>query len=103
MKRLVVVGNGMAGIRAIEEVLARGGRDQFHITVFGDEPYGNYNRILLSNVLAGIEDRPRFTSTLWTGTPTTASNCVPACGWFASTPSLTWCTPTTARRCATTS
>ncbi|MDZ4264217.1 MAG: FAD-dependent oxidoreductase, partial [Mycobacterium sp.] len=56
MKRLVVVGNGMAGIRAIEEVLARGGRDQFHITVFGDEPYGNYNRILLSNVLAGIED-----------------------------------------------
>ncbi|MGB3229948.1 MAG: FAD-dependent oxidoreductase, partial [Mycobacterium sp.] len=54
--RLVVVGNGMAGIRAIEEVLARGGRDQFDITVFGDEPYGNYNRILLSNVLAGLDD-----------------------------------------------
>ena len=56
MRRLVVVGNGMAGIRAIEEVLARGGGDTFEITVFGDEPYGNYNRILLSNVLAGSDD-----------------------------------------------
>ncbi|ANE80758.1 nitrite reductase large subunit [Mycobacterium adipatum] len=54
--RLVVVGNGMAGIRAIEEVLGRGGGEQFDITVFGDEPYGNYNRILLSNVLAGSDD-----------------------------------------------
>ncbi len=50
--RLVVVGNGMAGARAIEEILARGGGEQFSITVFGDEPYGNYNRILLSEVLA---------------------------------------------------
>lgn len=56
MRRLVVVGNGMAGIRAIEEVLARGGGEMFDITVFGDEPYGNYNRILLSNVLAGSDD-----------------------------------------------
>ncbi|MBB5161487.1 nitrite reductase large subunit NirB [Mycobacterium sp. AZCC_0083] len=56
MPRLVVVGNGMAGIRAIEEVLGRGGADMFDITVFGDEPYGNYNRILLSNVLAGSDD-----------------------------------------------
>ncbi|ORV90878.1 nitrite reductase large subunit NirB [Mycolicibacterium iranicum] len=55
-QRLVVVGNGMAGIRALEEVLARGGGDHFQITVFGDEPYGNYNRILLSNVLAGVDD-----------------------------------------------
>ena len=54
--RLVVVGNGMAGIRAIEEILARGGGEKFDITVFGDEPYGNYNRILLSNVLAGSDD-----------------------------------------------
>ena len=54
--RLVVVGNGMAGVRAIEEVLARGGGEMFDITVFGDEPYGNYNRILLSNVLAGSDD-----------------------------------------------
>ncbi|MQY26778.1 nitrite reductase large subunit NirB [Nocardia aurantia] len=54
--RLVVVGNGMAGARAVEEILARGGADLFDITVFGDEPYGNYNRILLSNVLAGSDD-----------------------------------------------
>lgn len=56
MRRLVVVGNGMAGIRAIEEVLARDAGETFDITVFGDEPYGNYNRILLSNVLAGSDD-----------------------------------------------
>lgn len=55
-QRLVVVGNGMAGVRALEEILARGGGEQFQITVFGDEPYGNYNRILLSNVLAGSDD-----------------------------------------------
>ena len=52
-QRLVVVGNGMAGARLIEDVLARGGRDQFTVTVFGSEPHGNYNRILLSGVLAG--------------------------------------------------
>jgi nitrite reductase (NADH) large subunit len=46
----------MAGIRALEEILARGGGDTCDITVFGDEPYGNYNRILLSNVLAGSDD-----------------------------------------------
>jgi nitrite reductase (NADH) large subunit len=55
-RRLVVVGNGMAGVRAIEEVLARQRSGTFDITVFGDEPYGNYNRILLSNVLAGSDD-----------------------------------------------
>jgi len=54
--KLVVIGNGMAGGRTLEEILRRGGKDRFDITVFGDEPYGNYNRILLSNVLAGIED-----------------------------------------------
>ncbi|WP_435205037.1 nitrite reductase large subunit NirB [Micromonospora sp. bgisy143] len=55
-RRLVVVGNGMAGARTVEEILERGGRDQFAITMFGEEPYGNYNRILLSNVLAGADD-----------------------------------------------
>src|SRR4026209_1398212 len=52
-QRLVVIGNGMAGARLIEGVLARGGRDQFDTTVCGDEPHGNYNRILLSGILAG--------------------------------------------------
>ncbi|WP_342762296.1 nitrite reductase large subunit NirB [Kineococcus rhizosphaerae] len=51
----MVVGNGMAGIRAVEELLDRGGAEQFDITVFGDEPYGNYNRIMLSHVLSGEE------------------------------------------------
>ena len=54
-RRLVVVGNGMAGARAVEEILARGGAEQFSITMFGDEPYGNYNRIMLSHVLSGEE------------------------------------------------
>jgi nitrite reductase (NADH) large subunit len=55
-QKLVVIGNGMAGARAVEEVLARGGAEQFEITMFGDETYGNYNRILLSNILSGAQD-----------------------------------------------
>lgn len=55
-RKLVVIGNGMAGARTVEEILARGGGEQFDITVFGDEPYGNYNRILLSGVLSGQSD-----------------------------------------------
>ncbi|MEV6930731.1 nitrite reductase large subunit NirB [Dactylosporangium sp. NPDC051485] len=54
--KLVVVGNGMAGARTVEEILRRGGGERFDITVFGAEPYGNYNRILLSEVLSGAED-----------------------------------------------
>ncbi|MDY3559270.1 nitrite reductase large subunit NirB [Gemmata sp. JC673] len=53
--KLVVVGNGMAGARFLEDVLALD-PERFDITVFGDEPYGNYNRILLSNVLNGTQD-----------------------------------------------
>ncbi|TQM37016.1 nitrite reductase large subunit NirB [Pseudonocardia cypriaca] len=52
-QHLVVIGNGMAGARAVEEILERGGAERFRITMFGDEPYGNYNRIMLSHVLAG--------------------------------------------------
>jgi assimilatory nitrate reductase electron transfer subunit len=47
---VVVVGNGMAGSRFVEELLDRTGQQ---ITVIGDEPDGAYNRVLLSNVLAG--------------------------------------------------
>jgi nitrite reductase (NADH) large subunit len=50
--KLVVVGNGMAGIRAVEELL-KIAPDLYDITVFGAEPHPNYNRILLSPVLAG--------------------------------------------------
>ena len=50
-ENLVLIGNGMAGIRTLEELLKLD-PDQYNITVFGDEPYGNYNRIMLSPVLA---------------------------------------------------
>jgi nitrite reductase (NADH) large subunit len=50
--KLVMVGNGMAGVRAIEELLKLA-PDLYDITVFGTEPHPNYNRILLSPVLAG--------------------------------------------------
>jgi nitrite reductase (NADH) large subunit len=49
---LVVIGNGMAGCRAVEEILARDA-GQFRITIFGAEPRVNYNRIMLSPLLAG--------------------------------------------------
>jgi nitrite reductase (NADH) large subunit len=51
-ERLVVIGNGMAGMRTVEELLKLA-PDTYEITVFGEEPYGNYNRIMLSPVLAG--------------------------------------------------
>src|SRR5688572_1198916 len=57
MKKLVVVGNGMAGARIVEEILKRA-PDRFDIVMFGAEPYGNYNRILLSNVLNGTQSAP---------------------------------------------
>jgi nitrite reductase (NADH) large subunit len=60
--RLVVVGNGMAGIRTLEELLKLA-PDMYDITVFGAEPHPNYNRILLSPV------------TRWIGMPKTASAC----------------------------
>ena len=50
--RLVVIGNGMAGCRAVEEVLERD-PGRFDIVIFGAEPRVNYNRIMLSPVLAG--------------------------------------------------
>lgn len=50
--KLVMVGNGMAGIRTLEELI-RLEPDLYEITVFGAEPHPNYNRILLSPVLAG--------------------------------------------------
>jgi len=57
-QRLVVIGNGMAGMRTVEELLSAA-PEKYDITVFGAESYGNYNRIMLSSVLCGektIED-----------------------------------------------
>ena len=61
-QKLVLVGNGMAGVRALEELFKHNataqdgnnsGSDQYDITVIGAEPHPNYNRIMLSPVLAG--------------------------------------------------
>ena len=57
-EKLVLIGNGMAGMKALEQLLDYA-PDLYDITVYGAEPYGNYNRIMLSPVLAGdttIED-----------------------------------------------
>jgi nitrite reductase [NAD(P)H] large subunit len=56
---LVVLGTGMAGARVVEEVLARE-PDRFNIRMFGAEPHGTYNRILLSTYLGGFEDPNRL-------------------------------------------
>src|SRR5215469_4975214 len=52
-EHLVVIGNGMAGMRTVEELLKLEAASRFRITVFGAEPHVNYNRIMLSSVLAG--------------------------------------------------
>jgi len=62
-QKLVLIGNGMAGVRALEELFKHnitdakngnnGGSDLYDITVIGAEPHPNYNRIMLSPVLAG--------------------------------------------------
>lgn len=57
-KKLVMIGNGMAGVRTVEEILKLA-PEAFQITIFGHEPHPNYNRIQLSTVLQGdttVED-----------------------------------------------
>lgn len=49
-EKLVMIGNGMAGLRTIEEILERNA-EKYEITIIGKEPYPNYNRIMLSNIL----------------------------------------------------
>ncbi|MFD9947945.1 FAD-dependent oxidoreductase, partial [Nonomuraea sp. NPDC059022] len=63
--RLVVIGNGMAGSRLVSEVRARDPR--VRVTVFGAEPWQPYNRVLLSNVLAGSSgpDQVRLLDAAW--------------------------------------
>ncbi len=55
-RKLVIIGNGMAGARMAEDILAADPNHDFDIVMFGDEPYGNYNRILLSHVLNGSQE-----------------------------------------------
>src|SRR5579864_2425923 len=84
-ERLVVIGNGMAAMRTIEELLSRA-PDRYDVTVIGAEPHPNYNRIMLSSVLAGektvdeIVINPRgwydeHDVTLITGSAVTAIDC----------------------------
>ncbi|ABI57046.1 nitrite reductase large subunit NirB [Alkalilimnicola ehrlichii MLHE-1] len=83
-ERLVLVGNGMAGVKTLEELLAVA-PERYEITVFGAEPHGNYNRIMLSPLLSGektVDDimlnRPEWYAengiTLHTGCPVTEIN-----------------------------
>ena len=51
-EKLVLIGNGMAGVRTLEELL-KINPDKYDVTVYGAEPHPNYNRIMLSPVLAG--------------------------------------------------
>ena len=54
-EKLVLIGNGMAGVRTLEELFkhsAEKGSDLYDVTVIGAEPHPNYNRIMLSPVLA---------------------------------------------------
>ncbi len=62
--KLVMVGNGMAGVRSIEELLKMA-PDLYDITVFGAEPHPNYNRILLSPVLAGEQTLDQIVLNDW--------------------------------------
>ncbi len=62
--RLVMVGNGMAGVRTLEELL-KVAPDLYDITVFGAEPHPNYNRILLSPVLAGEQTLDEIVLNSW--------------------------------------
>jgi nitrite reductase (NADH) large subunit len=62
--KLVMVGNGMAGVRTIEELL-KVAPDLYDISVFGAEPHPNYNRILLSPVLAGEQTLDEIVLNSW--------------------------------------
>ena len=62
--KLVLVGNGMAGVRTLEELL-KIAPDLYDITVFGAEPHPNYNRILLSPVLAGEQTLDQIVLNDW--------------------------------------
>lgn len=58
-QKLLMIGNGMAGVRTIEEILDRN-PDKYDITIIGDEPYPNYNRIMLSNILQNKMTTPEI-------------------------------------------
>lgn len=66
--KLVLVGNGLAGMRCLEDLLDMA-PDRYDITVIGEEPWGNYNRIMLSPVLSGEKALPKLCCIQLTGMP----------------------------------
>lgn len=62
--KLVMIGNGMAGVRTIEELI-KVAPELYDITVFGAESHPNYNRILLSPVLAGEQTLDEIVLNSW--------------------------------------
>jgi NAD(P)H-nitrite reductase large subunit len=73
-EKLVLIGNGMAGIRTIEELLKLA-PEKYDITVFGDEPHPNYNRIMLS---PARNSSTKSCSTARSGMRKTVSSCIVA-------------------------
>lgn len=65
-QRLAIVGNGMATGRLLDDLLRRGALDRYEVTVFGEEPHGCYNRILVGRVLAdGVHDEIMLKPSSW--------------------------------------
>ena len=69
-KKLAIIGNGMATGRLLDELIRRDGLSRFEVTVFGEEPHGCYNRILLNRVVSGpmskaIAGPPASTAADW--------------------------------------
>ncbi|MCM3634748.1 nitrite reductase large subunit NirB [Paenibacillus camelliae] len=63
-EKLVMIGNGMAGVRTVEHLLKLAPH-AYDITIIGDEPHPNYNRIMLSSVLAGSTDMKEIVINDW--------------------------------------
>ena len=63
VQKLVLIGNGMAGVACVEQILRY--QNRFEITIFGEETHVNYNRILLSSVLAGERATDEITLNDW--------------------------------------
>ena len=78
--KLVMIGNGMAGVRTLEELLKLT-NELYDITVFGAEPHPNYNRILLSPCWPASSSSKRSCSTTSTGTPRMTSTSCSSARW----------------------
>ena len=81
--KLVMVGNGMAGVRTLEELL-KIAPELYEVSVFGAEPHLNYNRIPLSPVLAGEQTPDEIVPNSGSGTSRTRPACTRAGRWCRS-------------------